>query len=279
MGQERTNESALEGLEELEARRHRPVTEVRLPARDSYPSAPRVWTMADELRGGLWAAAQTVLFERGRPTAVLRRAWSVPPVGGLPDRIPEDVDRVLEGWFTLVEPADVYRFLEAVLDGLEPIHQPRFAAMINAVLERGDAGHRFVLRRLVPITSRSDIAAVERALAACRAAHWVDVEGSLFDAIAYLAEKPESNALGAIRAVTRAVQEAAEALTHEEYVDFEDALHGLEAKGHVERALVAAYAGLMTHVNNTARRTAPDDARLIVVMCSGFVSQLAARAG
>jgi hypothetical protein len=313
LGPERKNEAVVEELEErpIEPQRNRPASELRFgkptPAMAFQPLPPASLatsqTLTEELRAGLWEVVQAVLFAaedvsrapssgaghvrlvpsladlRALRSPTLRRVWAAPPISGAPERIPEDVASVLEGWFSLVEPSDVYAFVETVHDSLEPALQPRFVTAVNTVLERGLSDHRFVLRRLMPIASRSDIAAIERSLGACKAAHWAEVEAHLLAALAKLAEKPEPDPRGAIQAAARAVQQAALALTKEHYFDLEDALNELEAKGHIEKALKAAYAGLFDYVTDVARKTTSDDARLIVVMCAGFVTHLASRLG
>ncbi|MBX3215939.1 MAG: hypothetical protein KF850_28120 [Labilithrix sp.] len=297
MGQERKVEAGGENLGERsapESRRHRPTSDLRFtkatppvafdPTRFPASLLPP-GTLTDELRAWLWQVVDTTLFgardaadrwtaQLGRPA--LKRVWTSPPIGGEPDRMPEDVAQILEGWFSLVEPSDVYAFLESVHDSLEPPLQPRFATAINAVLERGLSDHRFVMKRLMPIASKADVSAIDRAIASCKAARWSDVESLLCEALARLGAKPEPDTRGAIQEAVRAVQSASFALTKEPYFDLEDALQDLEKRGHVDKPLKAAYAGLFLYVTG-ARKTTVDDARLIVVMCASFVSHLAAR--
>ncbi len=291
MGNERRSEAVIEELEEqsLEQRRHRPASELRLPepqvARfavpdggDLPPADPRRARLDDDLRAALWSVVRGVLFDAGDRAALLKRVWGAPPIGALVDRFPEDGAAVIERWFTLVEPADVFRFLESVHEGLDPSSQSRFAAATNAAFERGSSDHRFVARRIAPVGSRSDAAAIERALTACKTAHWAEVEIYLLDAIAYLAEKPTPDTRESVQAAARAVQHAAVALTHEQYLDFDDALADLETKGHMARTLRAAYAGLVAYGNQPSRKTTEEEARLVLVTCAAFVSHLASRA-
>ncbi len=296
-----------------ESRRHRPASELRfakvsLPAARSSSAAIDLLelphgpapsgTLTGELRTALWEIARGALFAQhagalreddalgsrttqadGARSAIVRRVWTAAPIGGAVDRIPEDVAEVLEGWFALVEPADVYAFLEAVHHALEAPLQPRFATTVNAALERGRSAHRFVLTRLVPMASRADAAALERAFAACKSARWIEAEEQLQHAFARLAEKPEADARSAINASLRAVRQAAAALTKEHYIDLDDALDDLAAKGHVAGVLVGAYTGLFGSVASSTRRATADDARLILVMCAGFIAHLASQRG
>ena len=288
MGQERKIEDVDRDSDDaVDSRRHRPASEIRFVKGTLPVSFLSTGSLTDELRAWLWEIVHTTLLAphaeldrwtagvSGRPT--VRRVWTATPISGDPDRIPEDVADVLEGWFSLVEPADVYAFIEAVHDSLEVPLQPRFASSINAALERGMSDHRFVLRRMMPIASKADIAAIERALAACPRAHWNEPEARLRDAIARLAEKPQPDARGAIQEAIRAVQDAAHALTKERHFDLEDALQDLRAKGHIDSPLETAYSGLFAYITSATRRPTTDDARIILVMCAGFVSHLASR--
>ncbi|MDF2693795.1 MAG: hypothetical protein K0S65_2178 [Labilithrix sp.] len=310
MGQERVCDLLAQDIESTEdapaSRRHRPASEIRFakptPAVEFDPlSLPGrggvAGRLTDEIRVALWELVHAALFApdeastyqaAGRwalpPTSsvierpAVRRVWVSSPLGGDLDRIPEDVVEVLEGWISLVEPADVYRFIEAVHDALDAPLQPRFAAAVNVALERGHVDHRFVFRHLLPIASKADVGAIERSLAACKSAGWTDVAEHMHDALERLGEKPDADVRGAIHAAFRAVQRAALGLTSERYFDLEDALDDLEARGHVGRPLKTAYAGLFTYVTS-AHRATTDDGRLILVMCAGFVSHLASRLG
>lgn len=288
MGQERKSEALDHADDEpIESRRHRRTSEIRFVKASLPVPVLATGALSDELRGWLWNVAAATVFApneeldrwtagiTGRP--VVRRVWSAPPIGGDPERIPEDVVDVLESWFSLVEPSDVYAFIEAVHDSLETPLQPRFARAINSALERGMSDHRFVMRRMMPIASKADIAAIERALAACDRAHWTVPEAHLREAFMRLALKPAPDARGAVHESIRAVQEAARRLTQEQHFDLEDALEALETRGHIAKTLKGAYSGLFAVVTNAARRPTTDDARVILVMCAGLVSHLASR--
>jgi hypothetical protein len=281
MGQEKKGEPLLEELEgqSLAPRRHRPVAEVRLPASPPPRSTPAVAParrLDEAARARLWSDVRDVLFDASEPSLV-RRVWTAPPLEALADRMPADVEGVLERWFMLVEATDVYRLLESVHDALEPPARVRFVANVNARLDHAHAGYRFVLRRLVPMASRSDSTALERALAACRTARWVDVEAQLAEGLDHLGQKPEPDVDEAIRCATTAAQLAATAVTGTAYADLAEALYALERAGHVGRTLGAAYQGLPSYVTPSARRTSEEEARLIVLTCAGLVTHLASR--
>ncbi len=198
-------------------------------------------------------------------------------MAGDPNQVPEDIADLLEGWFAIVQPADAFAFVEAVHDNLELPNQQKFAAACNVALDRGCSDRRFVNRRLMPIASRTDIATIERALAACKPPHMADVEVHLLGALDRFAQKPEADFRGAIQEAIRAVEEAAFVLTGERPVSMDDALEDLVRRGFVDGAIKAAYGGLFTYATSTRHRTTQDDARLIVVMCAGFLAHLAAK--
>jgi hypothetical protein len=269
------------------SRRHRTTSEIRLPAREAS-TTPAAVVMTDELRAPLWNLVDLFLFApheafdrwtsgiAGRPE--IRRVWSSPPISGDLARIPDDVAELIERWFSLVEPAHVFLFLESVIENLPPAKQDPFAAACNVVLDRGVSDHRFLCRKLVPISSRSDVTAIERALLACRTVGVAatELEERLLEAVDRLARKPEPDRKGAIMEAIRAVEAAAFALTGERHFSLDDALDDLKAKGYLDGALKGAYAGLFAYAA-AGRQTTSDDARLIVVMCAGFVSHLAAK--
>lgn len=72
----------------------------------------------EDLRVDLWNLVWTYLF--GAAPLSVPQVWTAEPIGGNADRMPEDVEMLLEGWFALVEPADVMRFLDAVATALPP---------------------------------------------------------------------------------------------------------------------------------------------------------------
>jgi hypothetical protein len=120
------------------------------------------WLTA-EARTNLWEVIRTALFAReddrepspGGVTGrrAVRRVWTAAPIGGIAERMPEDVAEVFASWFSLVDPTDVYAFVETVHDSLDEAAQPSFASATNAVLERARSGRRFVKRKLVPIAA------------------------------------------------------------------------------------------------------------------------------
>jgi hypothetical protein len=286
------------------ARRHRPASEIRFPSSSSSSGAVREpldtpphgsaafglapGAITDETRIALWETIHASLFQphedfdvwtngvAGRPS--VRRIWSSSPLSGDPDLVPEDVSLLLEGWFSLAAESDVFLFLESVLANLEIPKQAPFLVAINAHLERGLSSQRFVGRKLVPIPSRSDIATLERALAACKAVGVAasEPEEHLLEALDRLATKPEPDRRGAIQAAIRAVESIAFALTGTRHLSLDDTLEELEHQRLIDGPLKAAYGGLFSYTTGRARTTS-DDARLIVVMCAGFVTHLTAR--
>lgn len=246
-----------------------------LGSRLSRPASPGGLTRP--LRTALWRVVANALFAPGS-IGCLRRVWASPALGGAADRIPDDVAELIEDWFSLVEPADVYAFIDAVAEHIEPPFRPGFVAAVNSALEEGLSDHRFVARRLAPISAKADIASIERAFAICKAVRWTFGEAHLHEAVAFLAQKPQPNADAAIREAVRAVELAASTLTSTTQA-LDDNLELLEARGYIARTLKNAYQGLFTYVTNGARRATTDDARLVVVMCAGFVSHLATHSG
>jgi hypothetical protein len=244
-------------------------------------------TLPDDVRAYLWDVVNLFLFTAnsgfdpwtggvsGRPA--VRRVWSAAPLSGDPENVPDDVAEMIEGWFSLVEAGDIYAFVQSVHDNLELPSRARFAASCNVALERACSDHRFVFQKLVPIAARADITSIERALTACSTNGFDVPHAVLLDALGRLGAQPDPDFRGAIQEAVRAVEEAAFMLTGERHLTLEEALDDLKEKGLVDAALEAAHRGLFTYASASTRRTTADDARLIVVMCAGFISHLATR--
>jgi hypothetical protein len=276
------------------SRRHPPSSKIRLDGRPTSPtllestwllpgvggrsSRPvRPGALTDELRANLWGiVANALAADQQAPssTACLRRVWASRALGGDIGRIPDDAIEVIAGWFSLVEPADVYAFIESVFDNVDPAIRPAFATSINAALERGHADHRFVMRKLLPIVARADVSTIERGMAACKATHLVEPERHLCLALACLANKPRADVQGAIHHAVRTVELAASTITGA-MQSLEQCLERLEELGYIGSTLKNAYAGVFTYVGNEAHRPTIDDARVVVVMSAGFVSHIA----
>lgn len=272
--------------EELTPRRHHRASELRLPAQGPI-HAPGPGTLSAELRASLWSLIVSFVFtpspDRDRWTSgiigrpVVRRIWGSPPLSGDPATLTESMIPTLETWFSLVEAADVFELIASVHDNLEIVDQTSFAAACNAILERGMSDHRFVMRRLIPISSRADVGTIERALVAARSAKAMASEDGLLAALDCLALKPAPDYRGAILAGIRAVESMATALGREPQANLDDTLEDLHATGYIDGARRSAYRGLLGYAKDIGRASA-EDARLIVVMCAGFVSHLASRA-
>jgi hypothetical protein len=273
---------------------------------DLAPRAPRTGSLNDGIRAGLWEVVDITLFakaneredllrrvvslrgasvgertwkrDEGAPSALVKHVWSSPPLRADIERVPADVAELIAGWFSLVEAGDVYAVLESVHDSIDAALRLLFTTALNTVLDRGQSDHRFVMRKMLPISARTDIAAIERALATCKANHWADSDKHLLESLMRLAVKPLPDVDGAIHEALRTVEATVLAVTGDNR-PLEEALEVLEKRGLIAKTLKSAYAGLFTYVTNGARKATTEDARLIVVMCASFVNHLAAQVG
>jgi hypothetical protein len=264
-------------VEEPTSRRHRPVSELRLPGSGAFAVALPL-PDGDALRAALWETIRTVLFQPSARNA-LHRTWASPPIEGKPEAMPADVADLLESWFSLVETHHVYAFVEAVHASLESEKQLRFAHLCNGVLERFHADRRFVLQCFVPITSKADVTTIERAVSSLRRAGSAarSIEAHLRAALHHLTGAPDADPREAIHEAIRAAREAGAEVMGDPHATLDETIDGLERRGVIDKPLKAAYGGLFAYAADR-RRVSTDDARLVLVMCAGFVAQLAARA-
>jgi hypothetical protein len=259
------------------SRRHRPVSELRLPGSGTFAVAVP-FPGGDALRAALWQTFCGFLFSHAPPSGntALRQVWASPPIEGKPEAMPKDVQELLESWFSLVEMHHVYAFVETVHASLEPDRQLRFAHLCNGVLERFHAHRRFVLQCFVPITSKADITTIERAFASLRRVGGAakSIDGHLRAALRHLTGAPEADPREAIHEAIRAAREAGAEVIGDAHATLDETLDRLDRRGLLDKPLKAAYGGLFAYAADR-RRVSPDDARLVIVMCAGFVAHLA----
>jgi hypothetical protein len=265
-------------FDEPTSRRHRPASELRLPGSGAFAVAFPV-PQGDALRAALWETIRAFVFVPSA-AAELERIWCLPPIEGKPGTMPDDVEDLLESWFSLVETHHVHAFIETVHASLGPDRQLRFAQLCNGVLERFHADRRFVLHCFVPITSKADVTTIERAVGPSRRAFPPPIAGAIEDhlrsALHHLTGAADADAREAVHDAIRAARAAGAFVYGEPHATLDETLDGLERRGLIDKPLKAAYGGLFAYAADR-RRVSADDARLVIVMCAGFVAHLGAR--
>jgi hypothetical protein len=187
---------------------------------------------------------------------------------------------------------EVYSFVEFVRNNFrfeKDTTRDRFDAAINMILERELAGYRLVSGYIVPVTSPTEVAAVEEAteLPASLRVVAQHIDG----AIARLADKPRGDYRNSIKESISAVEAMCSIIAGQNKADLDAALRVLEKRLALHPALKAAFGKLYGYTSDAdgirhalleESTLTAEDAIFMLVTCSAFVNYLkalAARAG
>jgi hypothetical protein len=92
------------------------------------------------VRVSLWKLVRTYLFSAA-PAAV-PLVWVAEPIGGDPERMPDDVAELIESWFVLIEADDALTFLASVAAALPPALARDFVGDCRSVLATSSSERR-----------------------------------------------------------------------------------------------------------------------------------------
>src|SRR2546426_9188555 len=115
---------------------------------------------------------------------------------------------------------------------------------LNRALELEGSGYRFIEGRLAPITSPSEISAIEEAMSTSRARGIIGVHAHLDAALEALSQKPEPDYRNSIKESISAVEGAAKLISGKRSVGLAGALAELAKRSQIHGALVASFNSL-----------------------------------
>jgi hypothetical protein len=196
--------------------------------------------------------------------------------------------RLLDGleWYT------VYDMVEHVAANIHSLTGGRtssdtFRRVANVILEREDAGYRFIGDKLVEITSPAEIAEIEAALQAAARAGLGAVSTHIASALDLLAKRPEPDYRNAIKEAISAVEAATKLIGEEPKGTLDSALDVLSEKMMIHPAMKSGVSKLygftsdgsgIRHALLEASTVDAADARFMIVACSAFVNWLIVKA-
>jgi hypothetical protein len=180
---------------------------------------------------------------------------------------------------------EVYDFIEFVARNRPPSSQDKFVRSCNYILEKELSAYRFVAQTLVPITSDQELEAVKNALELKDVLKPVRVH--IAAAVKLFADRKAPDYRNSIKESVSAV-EAVCGIIVGSSATLGQALKKLEDKGvPLHTALKSSFSSLHGYTSNAdGIRHALldesaldfDDAKFMLVSCSGFVNYLAAKA-
>ncbi len=187
----------------------------------------------------------------------------------------------------------VYDLLEFVAEGVEELTHGEvksdfFQAISNDLLQRENAGYRFVGGVLTEVTSPAEIEAVEKAMKDAESHGLGAVHTQIKQALELLGKRPQPDYRNAIKEAISAVESAANLIQGGKKQTLNPVLDLLEQPLKLHRAFKDALSKLYGFTSDASgirhalidESTMDDvDARFFVVACSAFVSWLIAKAG
>lgn len=243
--------------------------------------------MDDALRNGLWSVLHLQFWRylsgpyNKEAQSLLLNVW----VNYL--KLPADTLSLDRGYRTFRELffknewSEVYDLVEFVANaGLEWQTQSAYVDSCNAVLERELAGYRFIEAQLVPIATSEELASIEQANR--DAGPYRSVRNHLAQAASLLSDRTNPDFRNSIKESISAVEAACEIVSGQRGT-LGDCLNRLGRTGPMHPAFREALSKLYGWTSDAQgiRHALTDestldlaDARLMLVLCSGFVSYL-----
>lgn len=255
--------------------------------------------MDDELRTSLWNVVQEIIWDSHQSRShysytthsslydLIKRYWRdffKIPVNDIPEYIQNMVQAARE-WFFNAEWYEVYDFMEFTASIWE-VSRGRFVDAANAVLEREVSGYRLVDNKVVPITSKEELSAIEEALQETESL--AGAHTHLSHALALLGDRKKPDYRNSIKESISAVESAAQSITGNPSASLGDVLKYISTKAPMHPALNKSLSLLYGYTSDASgirhallEKSDLDfiDAKFMLAVCSSFVNYLLGKAG
>ena len=254
-------------------------------------------SMDDDLRIGLWNALD-IFWESASKATYDGHIPSNSPIWGLFRKLWEDffkwpLDTLTSYWEKLhktlrekyfkFEWNEVYDFIEFVEKNCQPAKREYFKRYCNRIMERELSAYRFVGNSIAEITSREEIAEIERALMPHDSL--APVTTHLETALKLLADKKSPDYRNSIKESISAVEAICEIITGNPNAPLGECLKNIEIE--LQPALKEAFRKLygytsssdgIRHAMSEEADLSLEDARFMLISCSAFVNYLKVKA-
>ena len=255
-------------------------------------------SMDDALKNSLWNALQSVIWDSHKSSTpysytkhsslyeILCLYWKdyfKSPVDEIPKNFPEAI-REVRGYFFDCPWYEVYDFIE-FSSHLLGKSRPRFIAICNAALEREISGFRLVDDQIIPITSSTELDAIEESLA--NTSGYAGANEHLRRALELLSDRSTPDFRNSIKESISAVEAVAQAITDDPSAPLGAALKVISGQATMHPALNRSLSALYGYTSDSGgiRHALLDepnldfvDAKFMLVACSAFVNYLIGKA-
>lgn len=266
----------------------------------SLDKAIQLQAIDQDLRNGLWNVMKILAWDKYRPYAGYNYEADTARVSDLVHKIfvglykmavdampPFDVGHGRLDAFSHLRAIvmkdkwnQVYDLVDFVAREAHQSLQKNLIPAFNAALARENAGYRFVGGELVEITDKNEIAAIETAITQGSK----DSKAHLQRALQLVVDRKEPDFRNSIKESISAVESVCKAIVGNPAATLGDAMKLLKKTRtihpHFEQAVIKLYAytndagGIRHALNETSVDVTGEDARFMLVTCSGFCSYL-----
>jgi len=249
-------------------------------------------TMDDDLRTSLWNVFYDFVAEKigndlchSEYYLLIRNMWVYffkKPLDSLNDWFPTTLNRI-RTWFFVCEWYEVYDFIEFLVQAESPIDKDSFIIYCNLVFEREVSAYRIIGHKIGEITDDNEIKRIEDALDATKTDIFSAVHNHLKSALTMLTNRNKPDYRNSIKESILAVESLAKIISGDSKAELGKALKKIEDKIKIHPALKKAFLSLYGYTNDEGgiRHAMLDekvicfeDAKYMLVSCSGFVSYL-----
>ena len=273
---------------------------MRFSERYGYRSARssiQIEAMDEALRNSLWNSIQSVIWDsheayRGQSYTsasnlyeLIRACWREffkVPVDQVPQYTYEAI-KAIRGFFFEAEWFEVYDFVEFLCSKLGK-SRPAFVASCNEVLEREMAGYRLAECTITPITSNTELEAIDDALR--NTSQFKGANAHLQRALELLSDRQSPDYRNSIKESISAVESIAQSVTNNPSASLGDALRSISKVAPMHPALNRSLSSLYGYTSDASgiRHALLEesdldfvDAKFMLVACAAFVNYLAGK--
>jgi hypothetical protein len=251
----------------------------------------------EALRNTIWNWIYSVIHKQlGDHTEVFRwlaEHFFKTPTRDVPDESFNDGINWLEQRYKLLQWYDIYNLVEFIVDYVD-LFPNKFVggrqAMIlyvNSLLERERSAFRFVAGALSPLTNEVETTAVSSAIEFSSAKGLKGVYDHLSTAVNCFSLRPEPDYRNTIKEAVSAIESVAKLITGKDSGGLKEALKELETHipihGSLKQGMLNLYGYAsdedgIRHAIVEDKNVSFDEAKLALVICSGLVHYLIAKA-